>query len=234
MIRLVVAWVCVLSLASALAAQGTTVAYERRAPPPAAGGPIDYVADSGACAQDTANSVSVSMGVTPTAGNSIYVACMTWQETLVAGDVTDDQGQTYTLLHIVGGTTGGGGIYRASGVAGVATSVTCAPGGNSHPGIGVMEVENDDTPDGAESANTGNSAGATAGSVTAANMVIGAVTQSNGDMTLTPDQTQVCEEEATGRMPINLSYSITSGAINMGWTLDDSDAWFALAVSATE
>ena len=223
----------VILFASVLMASAPVVIYRVSA---AAGETFQYVQGKGAqSANDT--TVVISFDSLPTAGHTVVVAVAGYQVTWGAGDVTDNQSNTYTLQVVQSSNDADCAIYTANNVNSSGTfTVTVDPSATVYPAMVISEWEGVDntTPVDDSSNNSGTSTGPDTGSITASDAVVAVVTQASSTATITEDggYTLIYEaENSSSQMPISCIYKEVSGADNPGWTLQFSYEWGAAGVS---
>jgi len=207
----------------------------------AGGGSITYVRGEGAQSSD-GSSVSASFGATPTAGNTVIVAVGVYDEVLIDGDVTDNQGNTYTnVAQFTNAGQVSTAFYICNNVSASGTfTITCSPGAATYPAIAISEWSNVNngavTTDTSGATGTGTAVSAGVLTSPTSGYVLGIMTHSDGTSpTLTAEGTYTLKYEAEtssgNGMPISFIVKSSSTDETPAWTAGSSVVWACSAIA---
>lgn len=210
-----------------------------------------FVQGTGVQSAGSVNSVNKAYASNVTAGNLLVAACVSSQQTMPAGSVTDSQGNSWALdKSQERGASEWVNIFSAVAGSSAANTVTLNCTGSDFQSLAIAEFSpaggstwstTAATRLGPTNSSTGTSQGTlSTGSMTAGadGVVVGGVSHGGSTITITPSSgSQVYENESAANMPISMLYLLaTSGnAYNPSWTVASSTGgWTASGASYKE
>lgn len=205
----------------------------------AGGGALTYVQGTGG--DIDADSATATFSSTPGTGADriIVVALGTYLAIPVAGDITDNKGNTY-YRRVISPTNQSSmaAIYVATNVTGGSSFTVSYTKAGAYPSLAISEWSGS-TPGNPISVSQSNAAisatSASAGTLTVATACVAATTQADGTTTVTQGAWAFAliyeEENANSHTGINCAYSKTPGSVNPTWTYGSAVAYTACAVS---